>query len=199
MEAKDHKKEVEILNALEDQLIKLIAGTDNSDLMDKFSEWQTQRAVCNESWIKFVEDVISPTEPKESAMELDSAIWIEELGISGDYMVDVKDGAVYLHDLLKNFAKEFASNSNGREVTNSWLDHHVLTEDSEVDGVIIKHHSPGAYGGVAVKTAIGNFAIVKEDQEKAAKNKGERVRVKPHKGYYGTVMIISYLPTNPQD
>ena len=75
----------------------------------------------------------------------------------------------------------------------SWLDHHVLNENSEIDGVIIKHHhAPETYGGVCIKTIVGNFAIIKEDQEKAAKNKGATVRVKPHKEYYGTVMILQY-------
>jgi len=79
------------------------------------------------------------------------------------------------------------------DVSGSWLDHHILNEDSEIDGIIIKHHqSPETYGGVAIKTHVGNFAIVKEDQEKAVKNKGETVRVKPHKDYYGTVMILQY-------
>ena len=57
-----HKKEVETLNGLEEQLIKLIADTDNDDLMDKFSAWQDQRAVCNESWGKFVDDTLSASQ-----------------------------------------------------------------------------------------------------------------------------------------
>lgn len=78
-------------------------------------------------------------------------------------------------------------------VSGSWLDHHILNEESEIDGVIIKHRpAPEIYGGVAVKTVVGNFAIVKEHQEEAAKNKGEHVKVKPHKEYYGTVMILQY-------
>lgn len=79
------------------------------------------------------------------------------------------------------------------DVRGSWLDHHFLNEDSEIDGVIIKHRpAPETYGGVAVKTMVGNFAIVKEHQVEAEKNKGERVRVKPHKDYYGTVIILKY-------
>lgn len=78
-------------------------------------------------------------------------------------------------------------------VSGSWLDHHILNEDSEINGVIIKHSpSPEIYGGVGVETNIGNFAIVKEHQEKAAKNIGAQVLVKPHKDYYGTVMILLY-------
>jgi len=80
------------------------------------------------------------------------------------------------------------------EGKHSWLDHHILNENSEIEGIIIKHHhDPKTFGGVAVKTNIGNFAIVKDDQEKAAKNKGERVRVKPHREYYGTVMIVKWM------
>ena len=78
-------------------------------------------------------------------------------------------------------------------VHGSWLDSHVLNEDSIIDGTIIKHHAKETCGGVAITTFVGNFAIVKEDQEKAAKNIGKKVKVQPHKDYYGTVVILSYL------
>lgn len=78
-------------------------------------------------------------------------------------------------------------------VSGSWLDHHFLNEDSEINGVIIKHKlSPEIYGGVAIQTYLGNFAIVKEHQKEAAKNIGASVRVKPHKYYYCTVMVLQY-------
>lgn len=79
------------------------------------------------------------------------------------------------------------------DVSGSWLDTHILDEDSKIDGVIIKYRNAHKmYGGVAVKTHIGNFAIVKENQDKAYKNIGEKVKVQPHKKYYGTVKILLY-------
>ena len=78
-------------------------------------------------------------------------------------------------------------------VQSSWLDHHVLNEDSEFKGAVIKHdHTSGIYGGVCVKTHLGNFAIITEHQEDASKNIGKQVSVKPHRDYYGTVMILKY-------
>jgi len=52
-----HKKEVEKLGKLEQHLIELISDIDNEILRDKFLEWQKQRLICNEIYIKFIEEM----------------------------------------------------------------------------------------------------------------------------------------------
>lgn len=64
MKTEEHQKEVDKLQDLEQQLIKLITDTNNSDLMDKFSEWQSQRIVCNEGFLKHIESAM-PEDPPE--------------------------------------------------------------------------------------------------------------------------------------
>lgn len=71
MSDKKHKKEVANLISLEDSLIKLISETDNEKLMDKFSEWQSQRNVCNKGFLKYVESLTSPPPiPSAGAKEI---------------------------------------------------------------------------------------------------------------------------------
>ena len=48
----EHKKELDKLENIKTDLIKLIAGTNDSKLMDKFMEYQNQKIKCNESLIK---------------------------------------------------------------------------------------------------------------------------------------------------
>ncbi len=45
--SKSHGTEVLKLKSLEEKLVRLIATTDNTDLMSLFLEWQDQRNVCN--------------------------------------------------------------------------------------------------------------------------------------------------------
>ena len=47
----------------------------------------------------------------------DPAIYIEELGISGDYMIDVPDGAIYLHNLMESFAESYSK----EQVQKAWI------------------------------------------------------------------------------
>lgn len=64
------------------------------------------------------------------------------------------------------------------------------------EGVIIKHHpAPETYGGVAIRTVGGNYAVVKECQEKASENIGERVIVTKVPECYMTVKILEYKKT----
>jgi hypothetical protein len=46
----DLLKEYSVLKMLEDELIELIANTDEEKLMDKFLDWQCKRNDCNESF-----------------------------------------------------------------------------------------------------------------------------------------------------
>ncbi len=55
---KQHKKEVEKLNKLENLLTELITKTDNEDLQIIFLEWQGQRNLCNQGFNKFLETII---------------------------------------------------------------------------------------------------------------------------------------------
>ena len=55
MEKTDHKNEVNKLNKLELELVNLISETNNVKLMKKFMDWQTQRGVCNQGFIDYLE------------------------------------------------------------------------------------------------------------------------------------------------
>lgn len=63
------------------------------------------------------------------------------------------------------------------------------------EGVIIEHRpAPETYGGVGVCTVLGNYAVVKEDQKKAAGNIGKVVVVSPVEDCYKTVRILGFKP-----
>lgn len=55
MEVEQHKKEVEKLRDLERKLSLHIAYSEDHKLMDLFLEWQDQRNVCNEIFVKTIE------------------------------------------------------------------------------------------------------------------------------------------------
>lgn len=55
MDIEQHKKEVERLRKLETKLTLHIASTDDRELMDLFIEWQSQRTVCNEVFVKVLD------------------------------------------------------------------------------------------------------------------------------------------------
>jgi hypothetical protein len=60
-------------------------------------------------------------------------------------------------------------------------------------GVIIEHRpAPETYGGVAVETAIGSFAVVKKHQKQAAEKIGESVRVRQVDHCYKAVEILDF-------
>jgi len=59
MNIETHQKEVEKLKKIELQLAKLIADTNNNQLMDKFSEFADQRIVCNKGFADYVEEILS--------------------------------------------------------------------------------------------------------------------------------------------
>lgn len=60
-------------------------------------------------------------------------------------------------------------------------------------GRVIKHIPAGEiYGGVAVETPVGNFAVSKRDQETAHKNIGAKVIVSVMADFYKTVEIRDY-------
>lgn len=54
MTAEEHNIEVAKLNCLEDELTGLIMQTNDSALMDKFTEWAAQRTVCNEGYLSYL-------------------------------------------------------------------------------------------------------------------------------------------------
>ena len=58
MDITKHEKEVEKLNKIENELVKLVADTDNHQLMDKFTEFQDQRIVCNTSFAKWMDKIL---------------------------------------------------------------------------------------------------------------------------------------------
>ena len=59
MDLKKHQKEVEKLNKIELELVKLVADTGNYSLMDKFSEFQNQRLVCNTSFTDWIGKILN--------------------------------------------------------------------------------------------------------------------------------------------
>lgn len=59
MKIEIHQKEVEKLKNIEVELAKLIANTNNHELMDKFSEFTDQRIVCNKGFADYVEEILS--------------------------------------------------------------------------------------------------------------------------------------------
>lgn len=64
-------------------------------------------------------------------------------------------------------------------------------------GRIIKHLPAGEiYGGVAVETPVGNFAVSKRNQEVAHKNIGAKVIVSVMPDFYKTVEIVDYPDGN---
>ena len=46
-----HKNHVKQLDKIESELVKMIAETNNDDLMEKLLDWQNQRMRCNESYV----------------------------------------------------------------------------------------------------------------------------------------------------
>ena len=46
-----HKNQVEELEKIESEFIKMIAETNNDALMEKFLDWQNQRMRCNEAYV----------------------------------------------------------------------------------------------------------------------------------------------------
>jgi hypothetical protein len=59
MTKEKHKKEVDKLNSLEYQLAILIGKTENTDLMNKFTEWQKQRIVCNDGFNSYISSLLN--------------------------------------------------------------------------------------------------------------------------------------------
>lgn len=52
-----HKKQVEELHRLENELIALVAATNDEALMNKLIEWQEKRNSCNETysnWLNYL-------------------------------------------------------------------------------------------------------------------------------------------------
>lgn len=66
MNAEQHGKETNKLHELEDKLIKLIAKNNDGELMDIFTEWQSQRHLCNEGYLKWMESFLSKSPQLES-------------------------------------------------------------------------------------------------------------------------------------
>lgn len=58
MDIKEHQKEVKKLNKIELELVKLVAETNNHQLMDKFTEFQDQRLICNTSFTDWVDKIL---------------------------------------------------------------------------------------------------------------------------------------------
>lgn len=51
-----HKLEVDKLNSIEKELTRMIAQTNNEQLMDKFLDWQNKRTECNKLYIENLAD-----------------------------------------------------------------------------------------------------------------------------------------------
>lgn len=57
MTIEKHQEEVSKLKGVEDELIDLIVATGDDTLAEKFIQWQNQRNVCNEGFLKLAENV----------------------------------------------------------------------------------------------------------------------------------------------
>lgn len=78
-------------------------------------------------------------------------------------------------------------------VSGSWLDNApLIDENSEIEGVLVKHNGGESWGNVAVKSVVGKFAVISEHHDEAVKNIGCRVKVKPDKNRYYCVSIVEY-------
>ena len=62
MDIDQHKKEVEKLQKLETKLTLHIAYIDDQELMDLFLEWQDQRTVCNQGFVKLLDSTNNYTD-----------------------------------------------------------------------------------------------------------------------------------------
>lgn len=60
----DHKEEVDKLNILEDKLLGMILDTGNDELLDLFQDWTGQRTKCNEIYVEFLDELLTPTNDK---------------------------------------------------------------------------------------------------------------------------------------
>ena len=60
---KKWNKAVDELTKREDRLTVLIASTNNLELMDAFTNWTEQRNICNELWMKWIEDLTNKQTP----------------------------------------------------------------------------------------------------------------------------------------
>lgn len=63
-----------------------------------------------------------------------------------------------------------------------------------IHGVLIKHRdAPEVYGGVAVHTIEGNYAVAMKDQGEAVKRIGQQVKCRQDFDYYKLVEILDYV------
>jgi hypothetical protein len=77
------------------------------------------------------------------------------------------------------------------EPTKNTAIEYTKEKEAELDGRIIEHRpAPEWYGGVAVDAGLHSYAVMKEDQERAAKLIGHKVRVRTVPEYYYTVKIL---------
>lgn len=51
-----HKNQVKELEKIESELVKMMAETNNYDLMEKFLDWQNQRIRCNEAYVAILKE-----------------------------------------------------------------------------------------------------------------------------------------------
>lgn len=60
MTIEQHENEVDQLKKLEQELIELIAQTDNGPLITKFLKWQEQRNKCNQGFNDIISSKLKP-------------------------------------------------------------------------------------------------------------------------------------------
>lgn len=61
---KRHKEEVERLSQLEDRLADRIGATNNTYLMNLFTDWQEQRLKCNETYNEMLSGILDDATKK---------------------------------------------------------------------------------------------------------------------------------------
>lgn len=106
-------------------------------------------------------------------------------------IMDKRQVAEELQNLLEPL-NQVKNNSSISDVSGSWLDQSPFDENSEIQGILVKHNGGDSWGHVSVKTPIASFAVVSEDHDEAVKRIGSRVKVKPDKERYYCVSIIEY-------
>jgi len=95
-----------------------------------------------------------------------------------------------LHELIGKYLEQEITIGKLTELLNLKA---VNAVPGTLTGIIIKHIPAGEiYGGVAVETAVGNFAVSKKDQLLARANIGAKVIVSVMEDFYKTVEIRDY-------
>ena len=65
-----HKKQVEKLHEIEEELTKLISEVDNDILHEKYIDWLNQRTRCNESYVALTNIIMKSMNIKLLVLEI---------------------------------------------------------------------------------------------------------------------------------